>query len=54
MDERDPEAEETPARLGVDQLRARGGELEALLADVMPDSQSSETVGTVRALPARD
>ena len=29
-------------------------ELEALLADVMPDSHSSETVGTVRALPMRD
>ena len=29
-------------------------ELEALLADVSPESQSSETVGTVRALPLRD
>ena len=29
-------------------------ELEALLADVMPESRSSETVGTVRALPLRD
>jgi cell division protease FtsH len=29
-------------------------ELEALLADVVPDSHSSETVGTVRALPMRD
>jgi cell division protease FtsH len=29
-------------------------ELEALLADVLPESQSSETVGTVRALPMRD
>jgi ATP-dependent Zn protease len=29
-------------------------ELEALLADVMPESQSSETIGTVRALPMRD
>ena len=28
-------------------------ELEALLADVVPDSHSSETVGTVRALPMR-
>jgi len=31
----------------------RGG-LEALLADVKPESRSSETVGTVRALPLRD
>ena len=30
------------------------GELEALLADVRPESRSSETVGTVRALPMRD
>ena len=30
------------------------GELEALLADVRPESRSSETVGTVRALPLRD
>jgi len=30
------------------------GELEALLADVKPESRSSETVGTVRALPLRD
>ena len=30
------------------------GELEALLADVQPESRSSETVGTVRALPLRD
>jgi cell division protease FtsH len=30
------------------------GELEALLADVTPESRSSETVGTVRALPLRD
>ena len=29
-------------------------ELEALLADVSPESRSSETIGTVRALPARD
>ena len=29
-------------------------ELEALLADVKPESRSSETVGTVRALPLRD
>jgi cell division protease FtsH len=29
-------------------------ELQALLADVLAESQSSETVGTVRALPARD
>jgi cell division protease FtsH len=29
-------------------------ELEALLADVSPESRSSETVGTVRALPLRD
>jgi ATP-dependent Zn protease len=29
-------------------------ELEELLADVAPDSHSSETIGTVRALPARD
>jgi cell division protease FtsH len=29
-------------------------ELEALLADVKPESRSSETVGTVRALPMRD
>jgi cell division protease FtsH len=29
-------------------------ELVALLADVEPDSRSSETVGTVRALPVRD
>ena len=29
-------------------------ELEALLADVRPESRSSETVGTVRALPLRD
>jgi len=29
-------------------------ELEALLADVVPESHSSETVGTVRALPMRD
>jgi cell division protease FtsH len=30
------------------------GELEALLADVAPESRSSETIGTVRALPLRD
>jgi cell division protease FtsH len=30
------------------------GELEALLADVKVESRSSETVGTVRALPLRD
>jgi len=30
------------------------GELEALLAEVKPESRSSETVGTVRALPLRD
>jgi cell division protease FtsH len=29
-------------------------ELEALLADVAPESRSSETIGTVRALPLRD
>jgi cell division protease FtsH len=29
-------------------------ELEALLGDVQPESQSSATVGTVRALPMRD
>ncbi len=29
-------------------------ELEALLADVRPESRSSETIGTVRALPGRD
>jgi cell division protease FtsH len=29
-------------------------ELEALLADVKPESRSSETMGTVRALPMRD
>src|ERR687896_345318 len=29
-------------------------ELEALLGDVSPESRSSETVGTVRALPVRD
>ena len=29
-------------------------ELEALLADVRPESRSSETIGTVRALPVRD
>jgi cell division protease FtsH len=29
-------------------------ELEALLADIKPESRSSETVGTVRALPVRD
>jgi cell division protease FtsH len=29
-------------------------ELEALLKDVKPESRSSETVGTVRALPLRD
>ncbi|HJS49056.1 MAG TPA: hypothetical protein VJ745_01935, partial [Gaiellaceae bacterium] len=29
-------------------------ELEALLADVTPESRSSETIGTVRALPMRD
>ena len=29
-------------------------ELQALLADVVPESHSSETVGTVRALPDRD
>jgi cell division protease FtsH len=29
-------------------------ELEALLGDVIPESRSSETVGTVRALPMRD
>jgi len=29
-------------------------ELEALLADVVPESRSSETMGTVRALPLRD
>ena len=30
------------------------GELEALLADIKPESRSSETMGTVRALPLRD
>jgi cell division protease FtsH len=30
------------------------GELEALLSDVKPESRSSETAGTVRALPLRD
>jgi cell division protease FtsH len=30
------------------------GELEALLVDVAPESRSSETIGTVRALPMRD
>ena len=29
-------------------------ELEALMADVKPESRSSETIGTVRALPLRD
>jgi cell division protease FtsH len=29
-------------------------ELKALLADIAPESRSSETIGTVRALPARD
>ena len=29
-------------------------ELEALLADIKPESRSSETIGTVRALPMRD
>ena len=29
-------------------------ELVALLADVRPESRASETIGTVRALPARD
>jgi cell division protease FtsH len=29
-------------------------ELEALLVDVVPESRSSETIGTVRALPMRD
>jgi cell division protease FtsH len=29
-------------------------ELEALLADVQPESRSSETIGMVRALPMRD
>jgi cell division protease FtsH len=29
-------------------------ELEELLGDVVPESRSSETIGTVRALPARD
>jgi ATP-dependent Zn protease len=29
-------------------------ELEGLLADVRPESRSSETIGTVRALPMRD
>jgi cell division protease FtsH len=29
-------------------------ELESLLADVHPESRSSETAGTVRALPLRD
>ena len=29
-------------------------ELQALLADVAPESRSSETIGTVRALPMRD
>ena len=29
-------------------------ELEQLLADVAPESRSSETIGTVRALPMRD
>ena len=29
-------------------------ELEALLKDIQPESRSSETVGTVRALPLRD
>ena len=29
-------------------------ELEALLADIKPESRSSETVGTIRALPMRD
>ena len=30
------------------------GELEALLVDVVPESRSSETIGTVRALPMGD
>jgi cell division protease FtsH len=30
------------------------GELQSLLSDVIPESRSSETIGTVRALPARD
>jgi cell division protease FtsH len=30
------------------------GELEGLLVDVAPESRSSETIGTVRALPMRD
>jgi cell division protease FtsH len=29
-------------------------ELEALLAEVRPESSASETIGTVRALPLRD
>jgi ATP-dependent Zn protease len=29
-------------------------ELGALLVDIKPESRSSETVGTVRALPLRD
>ena len=29
-------------------------ELQALLADVAPESYASETIGTVRALPMRD
>ena len=44
---------------GVHDWQATGARLmlpyfEALLADVLPDSQSSETVGTIRALPMRD
>jgi cell division protease FtsH len=30
------------------------GELQALLSEIAPESRSSETVGTVRALPMRD
>ena len=34
--------------------RSTAAELEALLVDVVPESRSSETIGTVRALPMRD
>ena len=37
-----------------DDRLTRLAELEALLADVQPESRSSETIGMVRALPMRD
>ena len=55
VDERDLEAEEPLPRLRVDQLGALvRDEVQTLLADLEPESQASETVGTVRVVPVAD